>query len=147
MCSLRLSADEAVSSRKFLSVLPGSPTLQFLRKRLNLMGWSPSRPVGRSLHKWPLPALLRKALPTRKTMTDLDEELAKYRAIPEGWTYRVIRSRRNKDEESETVMQSGILGCSNARAIAEKLQAEYWREHPGKSSWTADLFMIELEHK
>lgn len=80
-------------------------------------------------------------------MADFDEELAKYRAIPESWTYRVCRSRRNKEEQSETVIQSGILGCSKARAIAEKLQAEYDRENPSVSGWQKDLYLIELEHK
>lgn len=78
-------------------------------------------------------------------MADLDEELAKYRAIPESWTYRVVRSRRNKEEQSETVIESGILGCSKARAKAEDLQASYRRQHPNVSAWQADLHMIELE--
>lgn len=78
---------------------------------------------------------------------NVEDELSRLRAVPESWTYRVVRNRRNKAEHSEIVIQSGILGCSKARAIAERLQAEYDREHPGISSWTTDLFMIELEHK
>jgi len=61
---------------------------------------------------------------------DLDATLARYRAIPESWTYRIVRSRRNKDETSETVIESGILGCSKAHAKAAELQAEYNRAHP-----------------
>jgi hypothetical protein len=130
-------------------VLPGSPPLQSLRQEFSELVWvcALRRWLAGSLHEWPLSKLLPQAMRSQSRMTDLDEELAKYRAIPEHWTYRIIRSRRNKDEESDTVIQSGILGCSAARAIAEKLQAEYDREHPNVTSWSSDLYMIELEHK
>jgi hypothetical protein len=84
-------------------------------------------------------------------MNDQDAELARLRAIPEGWAYRVIRSSRNPKGSKpwliDTVMQTGILGCSTARAEAARLQAEYDREHPGISNWVKDLFVIELEHE
>jgi hypothetical protein len=78
---------------------------------------------------------------------ELDATLARYRAIPESWTYRIVRSRHFSEKEPDTVVESGILGCSNARAKAEKLQAEYDRENPKLTTWTKDLFMVELEHK
>ncbi len=80
-------------------------------------------------------------------MADLDEELAKYRAIPEGWTYRIVRSHYYAEKKPDTVIKSGILGCSKARAEAEQLQADYDREHPKATTWSKDLFTIELEHK
>lgn len=59
-------------------------------------------------------------------------------------TYRIIRSRRNAQETSKTLIASG-LGFDQAARLQDQLQAEWCAANPGYSCWTMDIFLRELE--
>lgn len=56
-------------------------------------------------------------------------------------TYRVLRCRRDQPGE---VVEAG-LPYEKARDLAGTLLADEHRAHPLQTSWTIDLFSIELE--
>lgn len=58
--------------------------------------------------------------------------------------YRVLRDVRKGRGSVSSVVASG-LDLSAARGLADRMAAEYQAEHPGVSSWVADLFLIEME--
>ena len=59
------------------------------------------------------------------------------------WTYRIIRSSRYPDREE--IVETGIVGYGPADEKRNALKAEYRQRHPEKTSWTTDLFLVELE--
>jgi hypothetical protein len=60
--------------------------------------------------------------------------------------YDVIRNRRDQSGSHDEVV-ARFLPHEAARAKAAELQAEYRKANPGKDSWTADLFHVQLDKK
>jgi hypothetical protein len=60
--------------------------------------------------------------------------------------YDVIRNRRDQSGSHDEVVVRG-LPLKEAREKAVELQHEYSKANPGKSSWTCDLFSIQLDTK
>lgn len=56
-------------------------------------------------------------------------------------TYRIVRCNRRPLE----VVESGIVGFLAADARAAELQKQYDATNPTKTTWTKDLFHVELE--
>jgi HrpA-like RNA helicase len=60
--------------------------------------------------------------------------------------YDVIRNRRDQSGSHDEVVVRG-LPLKEAREKAVELQHEYSKANPGKTSWTSDLFHIQLDTK
>jgi hypothetical protein len=54
--------------------------------------------------------------------------------------YRILQTNRGKSVAVGEV----ITGATAARRRAEEMQREYDAQHPGESTWTKDLFILEL---
>ena len=62
----------------------------------------------------------------------------------ENRTYRIIRNHRDTDGQWDVVVQSG-LDWNTADAKRNELSRAEMALHPTKTSWTRDLFIVEME--
>ena len=61
-----------------------------------------------------------------------------------GRTYSILRSSRTSGKTIETVVTTG-LSWEVASSERAKLDAAEAEAHPLQTSWTSDLFIIQLE--
>lgn len=59
-------------------------------------------------------------------------------------TYSVVRSHREPKNQSRTIVATA-LHWDDAQKMADKLQEEECRKKPLESSWTRDVFLVEME--
>jgi len=62
----------------------------------------------------------------------------------EGRTYSIIRSSRKNRKTVETVMETG-LGWDAADSQRNEIAAAYRAANPLKSSWSGDVFIVQME--